>query len=49
MTDSKRCLDKSRIEYARAKELMPGGVNTANRALGAAGGEPILFERGEGA
>ena len=35
--------------YARAKELMPGGVNSAARAFGAVGGEPIVFDRGEGA
>ena len=28
---------------------MPGGVNSAARAFGAVGGEPIVFERGEGA
>lgn len=39
----------SHREYARAKTLMPGGVNSAARAFGAVGGEPIVFERGEGA
>ena len=28
---------------------MPGGVNSAARAFGAVGGEPLVFERGEGA
>lgn len=28
---------------------MPGGVNSAARAFGAVGGEPIVFDRGEGA
>ena len=28
---------------------MPGGVNSPARAFGAVGGEPIFFERGEGA
>ena len=28
---------------------MPGGVNSAARAFGAVGGEPIVFEKGEGA
>jgi glutamate-1-semialdehyde 2,1-aminomutase len=41
--------ERSQIEYARAKKLMPGGVNSAARAFGAVGGEPIVFERGEGA
>ena len=27
---------------------MPGGVNSAARAFGAVGGEPIVIERGEG-
>ena len=40
---------RSNLEYARAKKLMPGGVNSAARAFGAVGGEPIVFEKGEGA
>lgn len=39
----------SHAAYARAKELMPGGVNSAARAFGAVGGEPIVFEQGRGA
>ena len=35
--------------YQRALQLMPGGVNSAARAFGAVGGEPIVFERGAGA
>ncbi len=35
--------------FTRAKELMPGGVNSPARAFGAVGGEPIVFDRGEGA
>ncbi len=35
--------------FERAKRLMPGGVNSPARAFGAVGGEPIVFERGEGA
>ena len=41
-------LENSQNKYARAKSLMPGGVNSAARAFGAVGGEPIVFERGEG-
>jgi len=41
--------DKSRSEFARAKRLMPGGVNSAARAFGAVGGDPIVFERAQGA
>lgn len=41
--------DRSRQIFARAKELMPGGVNSPARAFGAVGGEPIVFARGEGA
>jgi glutamate-1-semialdehyde 2,1-aminomutase len=40
---------QSQQQYNRAKQLMPGGVNSAARAFGAVGGEPIVFERGEGA
>ena len=40
---------KSKTEYARAKTLMPGGVNSAARAFGAVGGDPIVFDRGDGA
>ena len=41
--------DKSRAAFARAKQLMPGGVNSPARAFGAVGGEPIFFRRAEGA
>ncbi len=40
---------RSHAAFARAKRLMPGGVNSPARAFGAVGGEPIFFERGEGA
>lgn len=30
-------------------QLMPGGVNSPARAFGGVGGQPIFFERGEGA
>ena len=42
-------LDKSHSIFSRAKELMPGGVNSPARAFGAVGGEPIVMQRGEGA
>jgi len=41
--------EKSRAAFAKARRLMPGGVNSPARAFGAVGGEPIFFERGEGA
>ncbi len=41
--------DKSHVAFARAKQLMPGGVNSPARAFGGVGGEPIFFERAEGA
>jgi len=41
--------DKSRAAFARALELMPGGVNSPARAFGAVGGEPIFIDRAEGA
>ena len=40
---------KSHEIFARACQLMPGGVNSPARAFGAVGGEPIVFERGQGA
>lgn len=49
MTNHKLLHTQSHAEYARAKNLMPGGVNSAARAFGAVGGQPIVFERGEGA
>ncbi len=39
----------SRAAFARAKRLIPGGVNSPARAFGAVGGEPLFFQRGEGA
>ncbi len=44
---SKRSL--SHILFTRAKDLMPGGVNSPARAFGAVGGEPIVIDRGAGA
>jgi glutamate-1-semialdehyde 2,1-aminomutase len=41
--------EKSRAAFARAKQLMPGGVNSPARAFGGVGGEPIFFVRGQGA
>jgi glutamate-1-semialdehyde 2,1-aminomutase len=40
---------RSREIFARAQELMPGGVNSPARAFGGVGGEPVVFERAEGA
>ena len=39
----------SQAAFARAKRLIPGGVNSPARAFGAVGGEPLFFARGEGA
>lgn len=39
----------SHSAFARAKKLIPGGVNSPARAFGGVGGEPIFFQRGEGA
>ena len=39
----------SRAAFARACELIPGGVNSPARAFGGVGGEPIFFERAAGA
>ncbi|HEV3023447.1 MAG TPA: glutamate-1-semialdehyde 2,1-aminomutase [Pirellulales bacterium] len=40
---------KSTRAIARARELIPGGVNSPARAFGGVGGEPIFFVRGAGA
>jgi glutamate-1-semialdehyde 2,1-aminomutase len=41
--------ERSGAAFARAKKLIPGGVNSPARAFGGVGGEPIFFDRGEGA
>lgn len=35
--------------FARAKELLPGGVNSPVRAFRGVGGNPVFFKKGEGA
>jgi glutamate-1-semialdehyde 2,1-aminomutase len=35
--------------FARAQQLMPGGVNSPARAFGGVGGEPVVFDRAHGA
>jgi glutamate-1-semialdehyde 2,1-aminomutase len=39
---------RSKAFFARACELMPGGVNSPARAFGAVGGEPVVLSRGQG-
>ncbi len=41
--------DKSHQAFERAKQLMPGGVNSPARAFGGVGGVPIFIDRAEGA
>ena len=40
---------KSQFLYARAKRLMPGGVNSPVRSFGAVGGTPLFIASGSGA
>src|SRR5918995_5723358 len=40
---------RSHALFARAQELMPGGVNSPARAFGGVGGEPVVLERAQGA
>jgi glutamate-1-semialdehyde 2,1-aminomutase len=40
---------KSQAAFARAKQLIPGGVNSPARAFGGVGGDPVFVARGEGA
>ena len=46
---SPRPQPRSRALFARARELMPGGVNSPVRAFNSVGGEPFFVERAEGA
>ncbi len=39
---------KSHAAFARARKLIPGGVNSPARAFGGVGGEPIFFRSGLG-
>ncbi len=39
---------KSTAAFARAKRIIPGGVNSPARAFGAVGGNPLFIARGEG-
>src|SRR5215470_684893 len=41
--------ERSKELFARARELMPGGVSSPVRAFKAIGGQPLFIERGEGA
>ena len=41
--------ESSHTAFERAKQSIPGGVNSPARAFGAVGGDPIFFQRGEGA
>jgi len=40
---------KSREQFARARQSIAGGVNSAVRAFKQVGGDPVFFARGEGA
>ena len=44
-----RSLSRSRELFARAQQLLVGGVNSPVRAFGAVGGEPVVVERAAGA
>ena len=40
--------ENSSTFYSRAKEVMPGGVNSPVRAFNAVGGEPLFIKSGKG-
>ncbi|MCE5267741.1 MAG: glutamate-1-semialdehyde 2,1-aminomutase [Planctomycetaceae bacterium] len=40
--------EKSHQAFQRARQLMPGGVNSPARAFGGVGGEPVVIDRGQG-
>jgi glutamate-1-semialdehyde 2,1-aminomutase len=48
MTSLSTKREKSRADFERARQLIPGGVNSPARAFGAVGGEPPFIDRGEG-
>ena len=41
--------EQSHRLFARAKQVIPGGVNSPARAFGGVGGEPVLMKKGDGA
>ena len=41
--------DKSQALFSRARNLLPGGVNSPVRAFNSVGGEPFFVERADGA
>jgi glutamate-1-semialdehyde 2,1-aminomutase len=43
-----KSLDKSRALFERAVKVMPGGVNSPDRAFKAAGLDPVFIDRAEG-
>lgn len=40
--------EQSEVQFSRAKQVIPGGVNSPARAFGAVGGTPVFIDRGEG-
>ena len=48
IVDTKSRSESARL-FAQACDLLPGGVDSPVRAFGAVGGQPVFFERGEGA
>ncbi|MEM7282717.1 MAG: aminotransferase class III-fold pyridoxal phosphate-dependent enzyme, partial [Pseudomonadota bacterium] len=42
-------MQKSKAFFEKAKQLIPGGVNSPVRAFAAVGGDPVFIERAEGA
>ena len=42
-------MNQSSILFKEAKEYIPGGVNSPVRAFNGVGGDPVFFDRGEGA
>lgn len=41
--------DKSRLAFAQAQKVIPGGVNSPVRAFKSVGRDPVFIDRGEGA
>ena len=42
-------MNRSQQLYVRAQQVLPAGVNSPVRAFGSVGGEPVFFDRADGA
>ncbi len=45
---SRRVIEKSKLAFERACQLLPGGVNSPARAFGGVGGHPLFIASAKG-